>query len=139
MSGIVDDLRDCTNDILGIRDDIGAELKKVYIVERIWSGKELGDGTSRESKTQILPSPRIVEFNHNLRITEGGAVKQGDILLKMISQQTLPKKQDVEFTDVSKNVEKFYEIDGRLYRPVTATERHLTWSVLVRPLSTNKE
>lgn len=137
---IVDDLKnDCLDDILGIRDDIGAAKQEVYIVERRWSGDEIGDGTYTEPpKERLLPSPRVVEFKHQLRLTDGGAVKQGDILLKMISKQSYPDKAALEFADLARNIEKFYEIGGRLYRPVEVTEKHVTWSVLCRPLSSNR-
>lgn len=137
---IVDDLKnDCLDDILGIRDDIGAAKQEVYIVERVWSGDEPGDGTYQEKpKSRILPSPRTVEFKHQLAIREGGAVKQGDILLKMISKASYPDKETLEFADLPGNIEKFYEIGGRLYRPIEVTEKHVTWSVLCRPLSSNR-
>ncbi len=136
MSGIVDDLKGCSDDILGIRDDIGAAKQKVFFVERRWSGTELGDGSYQDKpKDRMLPSPRVVEFKHQLGIREGGAVKQGDILLKMVSKNIYPDKADLEFAGLDKNVEKFYEIGERLYRPIAITEKHLTWSILCRPVS----
>lgn len=138
MSGIVDDLRSGVNDLLGIRDSIGAALKEVWIVTRTWSGIELGDGTAFETREQMLPSPRVVEFKTDLRIKEGGAVQSGDIMLKMVSRQSFPNQADVDFSGIASNVEKLYEVGGRLYRPVGVTEKHLTWTILLRPLSDQK-
>jgi hypothetical protein len=136
MSGIVDDLKEGLDDILGIRDDIGAAKQEVYFLEYEFSGTELGDGTkTMKSKERMLPTPRVVEFKHQLGIKEGGAVKQGDILLKMVSKAKYPDKATLEFSGLEKNVEKFYEIGGRKYRPIEITEKHLTWSILCRPLS----
>lgn len=132
---IVSDLKPGLNAILGIRDDLGAALKEVYLVTRSWSGGELGEGDPTEIKVRMLPSPRVVEFKHDLRIKEGGAVQQGDILLKMISKVSFPKQCDVDGSTNSQNVEKFYEVGGILYRVVGVTEKHLTWNVLLRPIS----
>lgn len=135
MSGVIDDILPDVDDILGVRDDIGAALKPVSIVTRNWSGVELGAGDASEFKTPVLPSPRVVEFAHDLRIKEGGAVKQGDILLKMISKNKYPNQSDVDFSGLPPNVEKFYDVGGKLYRPFNVVEKFLTWNVLLRPHS----
>lgn len=132
---IVDDILPDTDDLLSIRDDIGAALKEVYIVTRTWSGEELGAGQPSEIKERMLPSPHIVEFSHSLRIREGGAVKQGDILLKMVSKNKYPNLSDVDLSGLPLNVEKLYEVGGKLYRPISVTERYVTWRVLLRPIS----
>lgn len=134
MSGsIVADLRANVNDILGIRDDIGAAKKEVFLVTRTWTGGELGSGDYSDVSARMLPSPRVVEYKHDLRLKEGGAVQQGDILLKQISQQTYPNQSDLDGTQCKKNVELFYDVGGKIYRPIAVTEKHLTWTVLLRP------
>lgn len=135
MSGIVDDLRLNVNGILKIRDDIGAALKTVFMVTRTWSGTELGDGTSVEVRAQMLPSPRVVEFKSDVRIKEGGFVKVGDILLKMVSRQNFPHENMVDGTSEVPNIEKFYEVGGVLYRVINVATKHLTWNILLRPIS----
>jgi hypothetical protein len=135
---MIDDLRDGLNDILGVRDDIGAALKEVYLVTRTWSGLSIGAGTATETSVRMLPSPRVVEFTDDLRIREGGVVKQGDLLLKQVSQQTYPTIDLVDGTSEAKNVEKLYDVGGKLFRVVSVTTKHLTWRVLLRPLSSQK-
>ena len=133
MSGIVDSLLTNVDSILGLRDSIGAALKRVDIVTRTWSGTEIGDGTATDVYVQMLPSPRIVVYNNDVRLVEGGAVRQGDILMKMISKNLYQTQAVVELRDNSSpNVEKFYALGGVLYRVVTVTEKHVTWNVLIR-------
>jgi hypothetical protein len=132
MSGIVDDLRSSVNDILGLRDSLGVGLKKVYLVTRTWSGSELGEGTKTVTKKQLLPSPRVVEFMDEFKIKDGGAVQQGDLLLKMISKQSYPLRSDIDCTTSSENVEKFYEVGGTLYRVIMVREKHVVWDVQLR-------
>lgn len=135
MSSIVANLKPGLDSILGIRDEIGAALKPVFLVTRTWSGTEIGDGTKKETRSEVRPSPGIRQYTNDLRITEGGAVKQGDVLLKMISKQSFPTEKDVDCSVSSNTVEKFYEVDGILYRVVNVREKHLTWDVLVRRVS----
>jgi hypothetical protein len=134
---IVSDLLGDVDSILSVRDQIGAALKPVYLVTRTWSGSELGEGTASVTKTQMLPSPRVVEFKHDLRLVEGGFVKAGDILLKMVSKQSYATESLLDGTSNVANVEKLYEVGGILYRPINVREKHVTWTVLLRRLSEN--
>jgi hypothetical protein len=129
--GVISDLIPDINGILGVRDDLGAALKQVYLVTRTWTGAQIGAGSYTETRVQMLPSPRVVEFKNDLRIREGGAVKQGDVMLKMVSKETYAQA-DLDFSNVSGAVEKFYELGGELYRPIGVTEKHVCWSVLLR-------
>lgn len=135
MSRLIDGLRANVNHILSQRDALGAALKDVYLVTRTWSGVELGDGTATEVKVKMNPSPRVVEFKHDMRLVEGGAVQQGDVLLKMVSKQTFPTQSLVDGSSATATKEALYEIGGFLYRVVNVRERHLTWNVLLRRLS----
>ena len=132
MSGIVDDLRSNVDSILGLRDSLGVGLKKVYLVTRTWSGSELGAGTKTITKTQMLPSPHVVEFMDSYKIKEGGAIQQGDIMLKMISKQSYPIRTDVDCTTTAQNIEKFYEVGGILYRVIMVKEKHVVWDIQLR-------
>lgn len=136
---VVSDLLSNVDSILGIRDDIGAALKEVWLVTRAWRGSEPGDGTYVETKVRMLPSPRVVEYTDQARIREGGAVQQGDIMLKMISKQSFPEAADIDCSSGDASVEKFYEVGGSLYRVVSVTEKHVTWSVLLRKLTSQRE
>ena len=132
MSNVVAGIRANVNDILSIRDSIGAALKVVNIVTRTWSGTELGEGDMSESKVRVLPSPHVVQYTNDLRLLQGGAVQQGDVMLKAVSQQSFPTQTDVDCSSELPNVEKFYELDGILYRVIAVTQKHVTWQVLLR-------
>lgn len=134
MTDFIEDLKDVVDDVLQVRDDIGAIKDSVYIVTRAWDGDEIGDGNAVESKTIVYPSPWIVDYSHSLRITEGGNIKQGDILLKQISQDRYPNEIDVDCKTSSKLIEKFYEIGGILYNVISVRKRYATWDVQVRRL-----
>ncbi len=132
---LVDDLIGGLDDILSIRDELGAALKQVYFVTRTFAGTELGDGDYTETREQMLPSPKVVEFKLDTRIREGGNVKAGDIMLKMISKNSYPTEASVDCSTSLANQEKFYELDGELYRCIGIGERLLTWSAHLRRVS----
>ena len=133
--GVVQGVLENVNSILNHRDLLGAALKPVYFVTRTWSGTELGDGTVTETRSQMLPSPRVVEFSHDVRLTEGGNAKKGDIMLKMVSKQTYPTQDLLDCTTPSANIEKLYEVGGVLYRVANINERHVTWNLLLKRLT----
>ena len=134
MSGIIEDLLPDVDCILGIRDDIGAELRKVFLVKRKWGGETLGDGRAKDTKTQILPTPYIVDFSHNIQIQSGGSFQQGDVLLKNISKDKFPKESDLQPSTGDGTIEYFYEVGDKLYNLQTIVEKHLTWNVQLRRL-----
>lgn len=136
--GVVGSLKSSLDSILGIRDQIGAALMPVYFVTRTWSGTEIGDGNAVEVKVQVLPSPRIVSMSDDSRVVEGGAVQLDDIMLKMISKNTYANKNQVDGTSTDQKIEKFYEVDGLLYKAINVTEKHLYWNVQIRKLSNQK-
>ncbi len=135
MSSVIDGIKANVNSILGLRDTLGVGLKDVYLVTRTWAGTEIGDGAVTEDREQMLPSPRIVQFNHDLRIVAGGAIEQGDILLKMVSKQTYATKDLIDGVSTSELIEELFEVGGILYRVVEVTEKHVTWNILLRRLS----
>ncbi len=133
--GLIDDLIPNVDAILGIRDDLGVALKPVYLVTRTWTGSEVGDGTSTDVRTRMLPSPRVVEFKNDFKTREGGTVKAGDIMLKMVSKQTYTLVSELDCSSDSPSVEKFYELGTEKYRPIGFTEKHITWNVVLRRVS----
>ena len=134
---LVDDIRGNADEILSLRDQIGAVKKPVYIYTRVWATTK-GVGDSAETFTQVLPSPRIVEFQHDLRVREGGNVRQGDIMLKNISQESYPDEVNVDCSTDSDLLEKYYCIDGWLYEVVSVNRKYVTWNVLIRKTSKNR-
>lgn len=129
---LLDDIE--TDDILGLRDSLGLALKAVFLVTRTWDGSEPGDGDYEDEEEQILPSPRVVEFKHDLRVRQGGAVQDGDILLKMISKESYDYEQLDGSTD-QQNVEKLYKVGADYCTPISVEEKHLTWTVLCRKVT----
>jgi len=135
MTGIVDDILEITDDILGIRDDLGAEKHSVFIFTRTWSGSRLGEGTKTDSQTQILPTPALIDHSHNLRLKEGGRIRQGDIMVKYISKQSFPDESVFDNSTSGKNIEKYILINNRLYTVINIVEEHVYWNIQVRKTS----
>lgn len=117
---------------LKLRDDLGVALAKVYLIERRWTGQNIGDGDAVDKRTQLLPSPRIVDLSLKLHYTAGGSMKQGDLILRDILKSKYSREKLLMATE-GNNVEGFYEINGRMFKPVHLEEKQLTWSVHVRP------
>ena len=120
--------------ILGIRDSIGADLKKIYVVTRTWSGGEVGEGNVVDSEMILVNTPHIVDLSLNFRALEGGNVKQGDLLLKMVDKQRYPR-ETFEPTTLGPGQERFMRIGEQLYTVIAVRERYLQFDIQVRPLS----
>lgn len=121
--------------ILGIRQQIGADLRKAYIITRTWSGAEIGDGTPTETVTEILPTPGIKDFSHSIKLEASGNIKQGDIILHQISKAAFPLESSIDGTSASAQIEKLYKVGEYYYRAISIVEKHLTWNVQLRRLS----
>ncbi len=131
---IIESLKDCSDAILGIRDSIGADLKKIYVVTRTWSGGEVGEGNVVDSEMILVNTPHIVDLSLNFRALEGGNVKQGDLLLKMVDKQRYPR-ETFEPTTLGPGQERFMRIGEQLYTVIAVRERYLQFDIQVRPLS----
>jgi hypothetical protein len=133
---VVDSLRKPWLDkVLSLRDKTGAVLAPVFLVTRTWSGTDPGDGVMTEERRELRPSPRIVDYSHSTRLLEGGAVRQGDLILKAISKVTYPDRATIDGSSTAHNVEKFYDIGGELHLVISVTQKHLWWNVQVRRVS----
>lgn len=135
--GIVDDILSVTDDILGLRDDLGAIKYPIYILTRTWSGQERGSGEASDTIEQMLPTPYLVDLSHNLNLREGGTLKQGDLLLKMISRNKF-KEDDINCSVTNKNIEKFYFIKNLLYEVISVTEHYVYFNVQIRKATKQK-
>ena len=135
---LIDSLKDCSNSILGVRDGIGAQLKKICIITRTWTGTEVGEGDAKDKSKDFLPTPHIVDLSLNFRAKESGNVKDGDILLKGASKVSYPDKSEFATQGHGKNVERFFLVGDVLYEMISARERYLTWDIQLRPLSDQK-
>lgn len=132
---LIEGLKLNLDSVLGVRDTIGATLHKVYLITRTWSGKQPGEGQAIDQSVQIKPTPGIKEYAHDLRLVEGGAVKQGDIILRGISKHIYPNETFLDGRTGNKSVEKFYLINDRLYTVINIKENYVTWDVQLRKLS----
>lgn len=130
--GIVDDILSVTNDILGIRDDLGAIKHTVYILTRVWSGLERGSGTPSDSITQVLPTPYVVDLFADIRLKEAGRVREGDILIKTISKQSYPTEDTINLSVNNNKTEKFYYINGKIYEVVHIKQDYVYWDIHAR-------
>jgi hypothetical protein len=135
MSSAIKSLCRCVDKILGVREQVGADLKKAYIVTRTWSGDRPGNGYPTDTKIQVLPTPRVVDFSHSVSLREAGAIKSGDILLEKVPKTQFPQETDINGYSDSRCVEKLYDLSGELYKAVSVVEKLLWWNVQIRRLS----
>ena len=124
-------LKDCLGTsldcILGIRDDIGADIQPVYLVTRTWSGDRVGDGYFTDEECKI-PTPEIVDLSHDVRVQRGGAYKSGDLILKTINKATYT--EEALRTDTGEDdIEKFIKVGQHYYRTVHIKEKFLTYDI----------
>lgn len=133
MSDALTGIRKSLNSILSIRDKV-AIIHAVFQVTRTWQGEEVGSGEYTDDTVRIYPTPRLKEYGHDVRISEGGSIKQGDIILKGLSKENY-EETDLECTTLSPNVEKFWLIDDKEYTTINVKERMLTFDVQLRKRS----
>lgn len=133
-TGVIDSLLPAIDSILGVRDQIGAVIQPVYLVTRTWSGTQVGDGAATDTEAQLLPSPGLKNFAQDIRLREGGAVKQSDIILTNVSKNSYTEAQ-LDGSSTGQNVEKFYRVGAKLYQVINVTEKYVTWDVQLRELT----
>jgi hypothetical protein len=135
MTEFMDEIAEIADDAIKIRNEIGAILAEIYLVTRTWTGEAVGDGSASETKVIVYPAPWIVDLSHNLKLSEAGVIKQGDLLLKQISKMRYPTENHVNCSSTNKLIEKFYEVDGLLYNVIYVKSEYGMWSVQVRKLT----
>lgn len=128
-------LLDCVDEILGIRDCIGAALAPVSFVTRSWSGARVGDGEFSDDETEMKPTPMIKDYSHDIRLQQGGAYKQGDLILKGISKNLYKLESDLRTDTGEKTVEKFIKVGSNYYRTIQVKENLVTWDIQVRKVA----
>ena len=133
--GTIDSLKDCFDSVLAVRESAGLELKDTFRVVRTWSGKVPGDGAPTDTVCEIKPKPGVRDFSHDIRLREGGQIKEGDIIVHQISKNRFPLECNVDGTHPDKNVEVFYKVGGIDYRVINVVEKHLWWNVQLRRLT----
>lgn len=135
--GIISDLLPAIDSILGVRDDIGAVIQPVYFVTRTWSGGAIGEGTPTDAEVQMLPSPGLKNFSHDVRLREGGVIKAGDIILQNVSKNSY-NEAELDGTSSGDGVEKLYRVGEKLYQVINVVEKYVTWDVQLRALSNQR-
>ena len=136
MSGVIASLMPCLDDVLGVRDSIGAVKAEVRLVTRTWTGATPGDGTFTDVEVLVLPSPYVVGLNRNIRLIEAGVAQLGDIWVKHISKNKYPDRSVLDSTSPARNVEKFYRVGTtEIYQVVVIEEHYVYWNVMLRKLT----
>lgn len=129
-----DSLKKCADQILGLREDMGAQLADVWLVERTWSGERVGDGSFTDNTVKMSPIPEIVDYSHDLRVQEGGTYKSGDLILKGVSLNSYTESQ-LRTDTGNRKVEKFIKVGDHYYRTIHIKEKFITWDVHVRKVA----
>jgi hypothetical protein len=137
MANLVQDILEIVDDILGIRDELGALKHPIYILTRNWEGQK-GLGTPTDTIEQVLPTPNLVNFSLEQDPNEVGKVAQGQILLKMISKNKYTEKQINGSVDNPESQDRWYYINGQLYEVVSVTEEYVYFNVLLKKTVKNK-
>jgi hypothetical protein len=135
---LIEELKEDLNDILDIIDELGAYNYPLFFLTRTWSGVRAGEGTAKDVLTRVVPSPMIRDYSHDIRVQQGGAIQQGDLILRLLSKQSYPTQKHIDGSSDKLNVEKFYYINEGLYRVVSITENYLTWNVQIRKTAHQK-
>lgn len=141
MTDILDCLGDSIDCALGVRDDLGLQLHFVKILKRTnpvvdpeLAGFDGGAVITDVIEKQITPSPRIVDYSHDLRAREGGNIRQGDLLIKQISKNQY-SKADINCSRLDgegANIERYYYVNDELYTVISITEKYMWWNVQIR-------
>jgi hypothetical protein len=133
---LIDSLIPNLDAVLGVRDLIGAKIRDVFFMTRIWSTKIVGEGEYNDVLVQMLPTPQIKDYSHSIMLHEAGAVRSGDIILKNISKHSYPLEKDVDCrVDQSKlYIQKFYFINNLIYNVIHVKDGYVTWDVQIRKI-----
>lgn len=133
-AGLKDCLIKAQKAAYSVRENLGVSHKEVSLVTRTWSGKHPGDGKATDKLTVLDPRPIVKEVAHDIRLLEGGSVKQGDLFIQGLFKDDFPFEADVDAqTKTSdKNIEYFYKVGDFYYTSIHVKERFTTWDVQVR-------
>lgn len=134
MANFRESFTSCSDPILSIREKMGAQLADVFLITRTWNGERVGDGQFTDAEIRIAPTPEIVDFSHDVRVTEAGAVKAGDLILKGVSRNKFPDELTLRTDTDDKRVEKLYTVGKHFYTVVNIRERLITWDIHIRKI-----
>jgi len=134
LSGLRKSLEGCIDSILGIRECIGAQLADVFFVTRTWTGERVGDGDFEDEVSQMSPTPQIKDYSHDIRVSEGGAVKQGDLILVGVSRNAYPDEATLRTDVADVRIEKMIKVGKHFYRTINVREKLVTWDMQIRKI-----
>lgn len=118
--------------VLSVREDMGAQIHDVYLIDRRWSGERVGDGQFSDSLEKISPTPSIKDYSHDVRVTNVGAVKAGDLIVTGISRNKYPDELRLRTDTEDRNHEKLYKVGKHFYTLVHIKENLVTWDIHLR-------
>jgi hypothetical protein len=136
MAGLVDDILETIDDILGIRDELGALKHPIYILTRSWPEKK-GKGEPQDVIEQILPSPNLVDLTERKVVKEAGTTGQADIIIKMVSKNKYVESE-IDCSVDDDKTEKWYYINGKLFEVVGVTEDYVYFNIMLKKTLKNK-
>lgn len=139
MSDLKVSLSPVIENVLGLRDKLGVALKQVFIVRRYWSGGVVGKGIAEDKAEIMRPSPGVKDFSHSLRLTEGGAIKAGDIILEQIPKSIFKTEADIRGVNNNPGIEFFYRVGDDLYSVISVVEELFWWNVQLRRLASQEK
>lgn len=123
------------DEILSIRESLGAILHRVYLVKRTWDGSQIGDGNYSDEVIEIKPAPKIKDYSQSIHISQGGVIESGDLIIEMISKNQFPHEKEINAKSEDPSLEIFYMIGDQFYRVISIIEKYLVWNVQVRRMS----
>lgn len=113
---------------------MGAQLADIWFITRTWTGKRIGEGQFTDAITKVFPLPQIKDFSHDIRITAGGAVQQGDLILVGLSRNQYPNMTVLRTDTGIANIEKMIKVGDHFYRVIHIKEKLVTWDIHVRKI-----
>lgn len=132
MSNLRDSLLKSVDCALAARENMGAQIHDVYLIDRQWSGGRVGDGDFSDVSQKISPTPSIKDYSHDVRITNVGAVKAGDIILTGISRNKYPDELKLRTDLLERNQERLYKVGKHFYTLIHIKENLVTWDLHLR-------
>lgn len=137
---VLDEVRDCLNEDLGLRQ------WDVQIVTRFWDGSRIGSGGYADEIRQMAPKPRVRDFRSvRGELRRLGIEEEGDIVLTEVSLEQWSEPELYLGTQPGGTVEQHYyclvERHGQQMRsryfvpagpPRADRDRTLGWVIVLR-------
>ena len=112
--------------------ELGLNVHEVGLFKRKWSEGKIGKGQPSDSLDLFSPQPRLSKIKLRWGIREGGTVKQGDLLVKLLTKATYPNESQINAASDDELEEIYYYVNGDLYEVIEVDEKLLYWNVTIR-------